>query len=89
MRAPVSGSGGASSFDAVKHFIRKSGGAGTPAAEAIAGDLEELVRRLERVKALGGKHAPVQLSPYVVSLLKKAGKREVAGVEGRLHPAQA
>jgi hypothetical protein len=89
VRAPAGRSGGAGSFDAVKGFLRKSGGCGTSATDAIAGDLEELVRRLERVRALGGTHAPVELSPYVASLLKKAGDREVAAVEGRLHPAQA
>jgi hypothetical protein len=81
VRSPVRKSGGAGSLNAVKRFLRNSGG--DPAQ--VSAELKELVRRLERIKAKTGKQ--VALSPFVVSLLQKAGS--VGSVEGRLHPARA
>gem|GEM_PF-2287778 len=81
MRSPVRKSGGAGSLAAVKRFLRNSGG--DPAR--ISAELADLIRRLERVKALTGRR--IALSPAVTALLEKARRAEV--VEGRLHPARA
>ena len=83
MRSPVRKSGGAGSLKIVKRFLKGSGGN----AANIGADLKELVRRLERVRALTGKQ--VELSPFVAALLAKAGKSGAAVAEGRLHPARA
>lgn len=54
----------------------------------VAAELDEIVRRMERANALVGELRAVELSPYVVNLLAKAGSRE-AVVEGQLRAAQA
>ena len=55
----------------------------------ISGDLEIMLRRFERVRALADEHGRIELSPYMRSLLKMAGKgkfehaevaREAAGL---------
>ena len=69
----------------VKEFMKERGG---EAAE-IKAELDELVRRLERAKARVGDWLGVDFSPSVIGLLGKAGRREVAAVGARLHPARA
>jgi hypothetical protein len=81
VRSPVRKLGGAGSLSAVKKFLQNSGGD----AAQISAELRDLVQRLERVRAKTGKS--VSLSPFLTSLLQKAGKVEV--VEGHLHPARA
>jgi hypothetical protein len=77
--APVEKTRG--SFDAVRGAVRGSD------AE-VAAELQEIVRRMERANALVGELRAVELSPYVVSLLARAGSRE-AVVEGRLGTSRA
>lgn len=84
MRAPVHRSGGAGSFQAVKEFMKEPG---REAAE-IKAELDELVRRVERARAKVGKRLSVELSPWVMGLLGKAGQREAVGVGAKLHPAR-
>jgi hypothetical protein len=55
---------------------------------AIASDLAEMERRASRVTALTGVIGPVELSPYVLELLKGAGGGEVTA-EGVLNRLQA
>lgn len=54
----------------------------------IDSELEEIVRRMERANALVGELRAVELSPYVVDLLAKAGSREPV-LEGGLSAARA
>lgn len=59
------------------------------AIEEVAGDLDVLLRRFARVRALADEHGRIELSPYMRSLLKMSGKsfaeqaepaREAAGL---------
>lgn len=48
----------------------------------IADDLGVMLRRFERVRALTDEHGRIELSPYMRSLLKMAGRVALADVEG-------
>ena len=43
--------------------------------EDISDDLEIMLRRFERVRVLADEHGRIEMSPYMRSLLKMAGKR--------------
>jgi hypothetical protein len=71
--------------DAVKKFLKGPRGE----ASEIKAELDDLVRRIERVRSRVGRRLAVELSPAVIDLLRRAGRREVAAVGAKLHPAQA
>jgi hypothetical protein len=84
--------GGAGSFENVKEFLRYvQGGAAGPGGvpPAIVRELREMEERAKRVQALTGLMTPVELSPYVLDLLKAAEGGEGAAAEGVLNRIRA
>jgi hypothetical protein len=85
------GTGGAGSFENVKSFLEYvqagDGGGGIP--PGIVHDLVELEERAERVRAITGVMPAVELSPYMVELLKAAGEEAAGSAEGVLNAASA
>lgn len=44
----------------------------------VADDLSELVRRFNRVRALGGRFKDIELSPYVGRMIKIVGAEKIS-----------
>lgn len=58
-----------SSFDKIKTHLTKMG-AEVAVASSRQDDLETLVRRCDEVRSLGSEYGSVELSPYMLALLK-------------------
>ena len=76
--------GGASSFDRVKAHMTspfKEDLARRKNLEEISDDLEVMLRRFGRVRALADEHGRIEMSPYMRSLLKMAGRHRTEQAE--------
>lgn len=76
--------GGTSSFDKVKAHMTnpfKEDLARQKDLERISDDVEIMLRRFERVRALADEHGRIEMSPYMRSLLKMAGRHRAEPAE--------
>lgn len=80
---------GAGSYQAVKNLLRavESGTAEPADAARLSEHLKEISRRAERARRLAGTCGPVELSPYVLELLRAAGSRRAPVREEAVHAA--
>jgi len=79
---------GGSSFDNVRTFLEYVQGSGAEAESippAIVGDLREIEKRAQRVKAITGVMPVVEFSPHVLQLLETAGDRRAVAEKGVLN----
>jgi hypothetical protein len=84
--------GGAGSFQSVRCFLEYVQGDECGSRDippGIVRDLLELEERANRVRAITGVMPAVELSPYVVELLKAAGEQKAGSTEGVLNAASA
>ena len=58
-----------SAFDRIQRHMADNG-CDTPVSSGLREDLETIVRRCNEVRSLGAEYGSVELSPYMVSLMR-------------------